>query len=212
MASFLPPLPSFSLSSLPPLFLSFSLAPSWYRPPSLLFLSTSFAFMCPYITYGRQKSAEIKGHQQNPVSPKDSPPILINATSQSSNIDMHTHSSLSFCHLAYDQRIFSAAGNMLWLWGGSLLHFWCLSKGWSPAPWPVSALHKHWLSSKHVRTNHFWILLTNWYIRTTILMPCKGLTVSQIAPTSCFSLSHLLSCCLLSSLPLGPVNEHSFAS
>lgn len=59
MASFLPPLPSFSLSRLLCLSCSSSLSITPYPPH---FLSTSFGFACPGITSGRHHSTEIKGH------------------------------------------------------------------------------------------------------------------------------------------------------
>ncbi len=64
VASFLPPLPSFSLSLSLSLSLSHPLASSLSITlifPPAHFLSTSFGFACPGITCGRQCSAEIKG-------------------------------------------------------------------------------------------------------------------------------------------------------
>ena len=153
MASFLPPLPSFSL----PLACSLSITLIFPYP---LFSFLLLSFVCPGITCGRARGAEIKGRLGFQHPPRTAHhvslmpyPHLLTKT--------HTHSSLSFCHLAYDQRIWGAAGNKLWLCCDSMLNFWCLSKGWSPAPRPVPALHKLWLLSKHVRTNLSWILL-NW--------------------------------------------------
>jgi len=155
MASFLPPLPSFSRSHLP---LSLPLSFSSSLLITLIFSSPTFyfhffwfwgVFALPVGDCIVQGSKTHWGSLCPPrtahrVSPLSRP--LVNSNTRA-------HPSLSFCHLAYDQRICGAAGSMLWLWGGSLLHFWCHSKSWSPAPWPVSALHKHWPLSKHVRTN-----------------------------------------------------------
>lgn len=114
---------SFSLSSLS-LALSVSLCHSLsLLPPLSRSLYNSHLFLCtlssaalgserPGTACGQQHGMQIKG-RGDPSVPQDSPHLTI-TTSPSPNGDMLTHASLSFCHLAYDQRVSSAAGNLLW--------------------------------------------------------------------------------------------------